>query len=167
MRLFLVGDANDCQLAKEFEKKIIWPTPILNFTGKLSLYETAIALRQAQCLLSNDSALGHLAEAVDTPVGILFGPTTEKFGFSPYKEKSKSFSAQLSCRPCSKHGKKSCRYNDKLCFTSIPKSDIVAFLLNFFNRSKRYFVTSVWFLKGISFLSLSFFVSKLSILAVQ
>lgn len=130
MRICIVGGESDCHAASKLENQIIGP--VLNLAGKLELFETAVALKHVNCLLSNDTALAHMAEAVGTPVGVLFGPTCENFGFAPHKKTSKSFSSPLSCRPCSKHGKKSCIYHDKLCFTSLPKSDIVEFLLRFF-----------------------------------
>src|SRR5690606_38416017 len=68
--------------------------------------------------------LGHIAESVDTPTAILFGPTIESFGFAPRMKKSRAFSASTGCRPCSKHGKVDCRFGDKLCFLSIPAGDV-------------------------------------------
>jgi len=100
----------------------------MNMAGKLELWETALALKQCTVLFSNDSSLGHMAEAVGTPTAVLFGPTIESFGFAPRMPQSRAFSANLGCRPCSKHGKVKCRYGDKLCFAMIGHSRIASFL---------------------------------------
>lgn len=123
--LVLLGDANDERICEEFAEKLGWQGPVINFAGKLSLWENAVMLQRAAiCLVCNDSALGHIAEAVETPVLVLFGPTVEGFGFAPRMSESRAFSSRLGCRPCSKHGKAPCRFGDKLCFWEISRSEI-------------------------------------------
>ncbi len=131
--LVFFGDNHDRQVALKLLERINWHGPVLNLAGRLSLWETGVALRETACLLSNDSSLGHIAEAVDTPVAILFGPTVEAFGFAPRMRLSKPFSTPLGCRPCSKHGKVPCRFGDKLCFSGINLEDVAAHLLGLLN----------------------------------
>lgn len=127
--LVFFGDNHDRQVAMKIQDRAQWPGPVLNLAGRLSLWETAVALSETSCLLSNDSSLGHIAEAVDTPTGILFGPTVEAFGFAPRMRQSRAFSTPIGCRPCSKHGKVPCRYEDKLCFSGINLEDVAAHLV--------------------------------------
>lgn len=127
--LVFFGDDNDRQVARRLLDGLHWHGPVLNLAGRLSLWESAVALRETTCLLSNDSSLGHIAEAVETPVAILFGPTVEAFGFSPRMRASRAFSAPIGCRPCSKHGKVACRYDDKLCFTAIDLGEVASHLV--------------------------------------
>lgn len=122
--IVLLGDRKDSVVCKEFTKTLKWSGPILDFSGQLSLIENAVILKHAVFLMSNDSSLGHIAEAVDTPVLVLFGPTVEGFGFAPRKKESRAFSSLLGCRPCSKHGKAPCRFGDKLCFLQISRDEI-------------------------------------------
>lgn len=126
--LVFLGDNNDRDAARTLLDNLHWKGPVLNLAGRLSLWETAVALKETSCLLSNDSSLGHIAEAVDTPTAILFGPTVETFGFSPRMRQSRAFSAPLGCRPCSKHGKLPCRYEDQLCFTTLNLDDVARHL---------------------------------------
>jgi ADP-heptose:LPS heptosyltransferase len=128
--LILLGDTKDRACANELLGDLHWRGPILNLCGRLSLYENALALRQARALLANDSALAHIAEAVGTPVSTLFGPTVEGFGFGPHLLTSRPFSSNIGCRPCSKHGRASCRYNDRLCFTTINAAHVAGHLLS-------------------------------------
>ena len=123
--LLFVGNEQERDLALAILDKLDWKGPILNLAGKLNLWETALALREADALLCNDSALLHVAESVGVPVVALFGPTVEAFGFPPWRPESKAFSSLLGCRPCSKHGKQDCRYGDKLCFGLIQPTQVV------------------------------------------
>ena len=137
--LIFLGDQNDIvigdQVIQQLEKELHWPSPMINFTGQCTLFETAALLKLSDALLSNDSSLGHIAEAVDTPTAILFGPTIETFGFAPRmtningSRESKAFSSPLGCRPCSRHGKKTCRYGDQKCFYDIDVDKVALHLI--------------------------------------
>lgn len=135
--LIFLGDENDREEALSIVDDLNWRGPILNLAGKLSLWESALALKDASCVVSNDSSLAHIAEAVGTPAGILFGPTVEAFGFSPWREKSRAFSAPIGCRPCSKHGKAPCRYGDKLCFKLLSLKAVTEFVCDSLSSSGR------------------------------
>ena len=102
--------------------------PVLNLAGKLTLWESSLAIKESAIILSNDSSLCHIGEAVGTRSAVLFGPTVESFGFAPRHPESQAFSAPLGCRPCSKHGKAECRYGDKLCFSLIPAAEVAGFI---------------------------------------
>tara|TARA_Y100000991_G_C21972247_1_gene350100 strand:+ start:2324 stop:3439 length:1116 start_codon:yes stop_codon:yes gene_type:complete len=127
-KLVFLGNKLDRQLSELIIEKISEDIDCINLAGKLSLSQTSSAIKMCQCLLANDSALTHIAEAVDIPSITLFGPTSEYFGFAPFRKKSKAFSSQLGCRPCSKHGEKSCRYKDRLCFTNLPVLEISKYI---------------------------------------
>ena len=128
--LFLLGSEKERDTANRLINQLSWPGPTKNFCGELSLPETMLVLKNSKVILANDSALAHLAEAVAVPCAALFGPTVEAFGFAPWHNKSKVFSTQLGCRPCSRHGKQICRYGDKKCFADLPLDEIALFLLN-------------------------------------
>lgn len=126
--LLFVGNEQERDIAVNLLDKINWKGPVLNLAGKLNLWETSLALKETDALICNDSALLHIAEAVGVPVAAIFGPTVEAFGFPPWRVESKSFSANLGCRPCSKHGKQECRFGDKLCFGLIQPAQIAQHL---------------------------------------
>jgi len=127
--LVFLGDLNDQKSAEEIMSSLDWPQKTLNLSGKTTLSETKEILAQVSLILCNDTSLAHIAEALGTPAGVIFGPTSESFGFIPFSEESHAFSAPIGCRPCSKHGRSPCRFGDKACFTSIPKSIIVDWIL--------------------------------------
>jgi ADP-heptose:LPS heptosyltransferase len=133
--LILLGDLNDVEDSLNFLSFFDEKMPIVNLTGKKSLYENAVYIKQAKVILSNDSSLAHMAEALGTPSIVLFGPTIEEFGFLPWGEKSRAFSVPLGCRPCSKHGTRSCRFKDKLCFENINNKRVATYLAELISQS--------------------------------
>ena len=133
--LVIVGDSKDRDQARILLDRLHWTGPLLNLAGKLSLWESAVALHEACVLMANDSSLAHIAEAVDTPVAMLFGPTIETFGFAPHRSDSRAFSSMTGCRPCSKHGIISCRYQDQLCFHSIEPNRVSEFIVQHLNSN--------------------------------
>ncbi|MFW7382014.1 MAG: glycosyltransferase family 9 protein [Oligoflexus sp.] len=128
MGLLFVGSEAEREEALSIADTLGWQGPVLNLAGKLTLWESALALKEVLYTISNDSSLAHISEAVGTPCGVLFGPTVEAFGFVPWRRESKAFSAPLGCRPCSKHGKVNCRYNDMLCFKLLSPGHIAAYI---------------------------------------
>jgi heptosyltransferase-2 len=94
-----------------------------------SLVEVATRLATCSTLLTNDSGLLHLAEAVGTPVLALFGPTVREFGYFPLLNESQVLQVDLDCRPCSRNGKRPCHRRDKACLVRITPERALAQLL--------------------------------------
>lgn len=93
---------------------------VIDLTGRLSLLESAIVLKYAKAVLSNDSGLMHIATAVKTPVVAIFGSTVEEFGFFPFRSKHCIIQNEdLSCRPCSHIGKYYCPKGHFKCMLEI------------------------------------------------
>jgi heptosyltransferase-2 len=126
--VIFLGDAKDNAHSMQIIAGLQNFGKIINHCGKSSLNESAAILSKCTTVLSNDSALGHLAESVHVDVAMLFGPTVEAFGFVPFRKGSQAFSAEVGCRPCTKSGYTNCRYGDKLCFTAIDNSKVSHFL---------------------------------------
>ncbi len=87
-----------------------------------------VATRLAECavLVTNDSGLLHLAEAVGTPVVALFGPTVRAFGYAPHLPASVLLETELECRPCSRNGKRPCHRGDLACLQRITPTAVLA-----------------------------------------
>ena len=115
----LVGSANESENTKlehDFSGKVI------NAAGKFSPLESAELLRHARFVVTNDTSISHLAEAMKTPAIVFFGPTVGEFGYPPFLKESKMMETyeKLSCRPCSRDGRGVCSNPDKLrCLTKI------------------------------------------------
>lgn len=91
--------------------------PAVDLAGVLSLEELPALIRQAVCLVGNDSGPIHIATAVNTPAIALFGPT-EPAVWGPRREHDRLFEVKLPCRPCG-HGAKTCYRGADYCMAKI------------------------------------------------
>ncbi len=101
----------------------------VSFAGARPLPRVAAALARCRLLVTGDTGLGHLAEAVGRPVLALFGPTVPAFGFAPSGKESHVLERDLPCRPCSLHGEKACRYGHHDCLEGIDVSTVMETLV--------------------------------------
>jgi len=83
------------------------------------LIDVAKQLATCKLVVTNDSGILHLAESVGTPVLAFYGPTVREFGYFPLLEKSQVLEHDLSCRPCSRNGKRPCHRGDLACLEMI------------------------------------------------
>lgn len=122
----ILGTARDLasvQLCEELEKRKI---PHFNAVGKWSLLETAQVFSRARFYLGGDTGLAHLAEAVGTPVRVIFGPTTPDVGFAPRLPQSVAIGSDLWCRPCGKDGRNCFRLFEKyLCLKQVTPAQVL------------------------------------------
>ena len=79
----------------------------LNYRDARGLSWAQVASCLAQCvfLVGNDTGLTHFAEAVGTPVVVIFGPTSPLLGFAPLGPMSRVVESRVFCRPCSSDGR--------------------------------------------------------------
>ena len=82
---------------------------LINKTGHTSFDESAFIIKHANLVICNDSSMMHMANAMDRPIVVFFGSTTERFGFFPYGAKYEVLQQnELRCRPCSHIGRSAC-----------------------------------------------------------
>lgn len=93
-----------------------------------SLTEVAARLSECHLLVTNDSGLLHVAEAVGTPVTAFFGPTVREFGYFPVLPGSRVLERSLDCRPCSRNGKRPCHRKDLACLKDISPQEAFGIL---------------------------------------
>ena len=97
--------------------------------GQLTLRQSAVLIRRASVLVTNDSAPLHLASAVGTPVLGLFGPTIPEFGFGPIGAGDQTVGVTgLVCRPCSDHGPPACPLGHHRCMKELGVATVAAAL---------------------------------------
>ena len=126
-RLVILGGLTDVDDGMELELN----DRVINLTGKLSLLESAIAIKNAKVLVSNDSGVMHMATAVKTPVLAIFGSTVEELGFFPFRSKHCVIQNEgLKCRPCSHIGKNYCPKGHFRCMLEIKPKFVYAELVN-------------------------------------
>ncbi len=92
--------------------------------NRTTLRETCALLEQADVLVTGDSGPMHLAAGVGTPTAALFGPTCEEWGFLPQGRRDMVLQADMPCRPCSLHGRRSCPYNGE-CLRRLRPQEVL------------------------------------------
>ena len=131
----LVGGANEpenTKLEHDFSGKVI------NAAGKFTPLESAELLRHARIVVTNDTSISHLAEAMQTPAIVFFGATVREFGYPPFLKESTMMETKekLSCRPCSRDGRGRCSNPDNLrCLTSITPEMVLSIIPELNNQN--------------------------------
>lgn len=123
--VILIGGKEDEALCEEIRRSV-GMTNCINFAGKLSLLQSAEAIKRCRLLISNDSAPMHIAVAVGTPVVAIFGSTVPEFGFAPFGAHDVVVETKgLDCRPCAIHGGIKCPIKTFVCMRAIESQEIL------------------------------------------
>ena len=109
--IILIGSSDEIELCKELQPKENY----LDYSGKLSVLDSAAVIKQCDLMVTNDSGAMHIANAVETDVIAIFGPTVEEIGYFPFRENDFVFQNNLECRPCSSHGTNVCKLGHHNC----------------------------------------------------
>ena len=118
--VILIGGEEDRGICSRLESETA-----LNLAGELTLLESAAAIGTVGAIVTNDSAPLHIASAMNVPTVAIFGATTSSLGFGPLAEGSVVVeNDDIHCRPCGRHGGKSCRYEHLDCMMGI-KPEVV------------------------------------------
>jgi heptosyltransferase-2 len=124
--IYLLGGKEDeilCERIKESAAN----KKVTVLSGKLNFLSSAALMKDAKMNYSNDSAPLHFASAVDAPVTAIFCSTIPEFGFYPLSEKSiiVQTDLQLSCKPCTLHGRKVCPLGHFKCAVTIETNKLL------------------------------------------
>lgn len=85
-----------------------------NLISKTSLSQSITLISEADLVVTGDTGMMHIAAALQKPIVVVWGSTSEVFGFYPYYgyNSSQEYASvsidHLTCRPCSKYGRHSC-----------------------------------------------------------
>ncbi|MEI6092567.1 MAG: glycosyltransferase family 9 protein [bacterium] len=105
---------------------------VYSFAGELDVFGSAIALSECDAVVSNDTGMMHVAEAVGKDVIGIMGPTSYEFACYPYRDGSRTVELNLWCRPCSKNGQGLCiRMGKRPCLNDINPDMVFEELLEF------------------------------------
>lgn len=116
--ILILGDKQDRTVADQVASLV--RVPFKNMAGWTSLPEIMAIMSRLSLLLTNDSGLLHMAEALKVPVVAIFGPTVRAFGFAPYRVTSRVVEVtNLPCRPCTLHGSEQCPLGHHKCMEDV------------------------------------------------
>lgn len=107
-----------------------------NGCGKYSLYHSCSILNQADCVITGDTGLMHIAAAFHKPIAVLWGNTIPEFGMYPYMPGERNLFRNfeictLRCRPCSKLGYNHCPRKHFKCMNNIPAVEVAEWVNQF------------------------------------
>jgi heptosyltransferase-2 len=118
-KVVFVGDKDDVSINKYICEHLKYP--LLDLSAKTNIAQLSYLLAKAKLLVTNDSAVLHIASYLNTPVVAIFGPTDEiKYG--PWSQQSRIVKKELFCRPCQKA---ECRLGTKECLEIIKIEDVL------------------------------------------
>jgi heptosyltransferase II len=117
--VWLFGSAKDKTYTDEIQQ--LTANKCKNFAGVTNLREAIILLAQADCVVSNDSGLMHIAAALDRNLVVIYGSSSPKFT-PPLSTKAKLLSANLDCSPCFK---RVCKYGHYNCLWHITSQAVL------------------------------------------
>lgn len=96
----------------------------VSFAGELTLMQSAAMLGKANVVITNDTGMLHMAQAMKAPVVAVFGPTTKELGFFPLPAKSRVAEMNLACRPCTQKGLDACPKGHFKCMKDINPQQV-------------------------------------------
>ena len=115
-KVVLFGGPGEIGLSNELAEQLTDP---INLSNE-NILRTAANMKMCRVIYTNDSGTMHLASAMKIPVVAFFGSTVKEFGFFPYKVQNIVLEVNdLSCRPCSHIGRKSCPLTHFKCMRNI------------------------------------------------
>ncbi len=135
-KIFLFG-------AGEMENELLsdWQTIFENVHAvhtSLKLDEELALMEQLDVMVTMDSGNMHLAALTATPVVSVWGATHPYAGFGGWKQTAESqVGVDFSCRPCTAHEERRCKFGDYRCLESIPSAKIIERIEQTLNQSEK------------------------------
>jgi ADP-heptose:LPS heptosyltransferase len=126
--VILVGGPED----KENGEWLVASLPqkkILNGCGRWTVNQSASVIQQANCVITHDTGMMHIAAAFNKKIITIWGNTVPQFGMYAYQPDPSSIDFEvdgLTCRPCSKLGKSSCPKTHFKCMVDQDTGEIAA-----------------------------------------
>jgi len=129
--IVLAGDKSDEPVCAYVAQAA--PERILNLCAKTSISQLAALLKKSRLLITNDSAVMHLASYLNVQVAAIFGPTNEK-KYGPWSLDKIVIKKDIFCRPCEKA---LCRFANLECLSCIKVDDVLGQVNSFLKGAKK------------------------------
>lgn len=121
-RVAIVGGPGETPLVRAVTQGLDWPG-VVDFTGRLSLVETAALIQAARVFIGGDSGPAHLAASVATPAVVLFSGTNSASQWRPWGARVAVVRHDVPCSPCHRHR---CPWIEHPCMSGISPLDVMA-----------------------------------------
>jgi heptosyltransferase-2 len=93
--------------------------------GQTDLATMVAVIDRAALLVGNDSAPMHVACARGVPVVAVFCATTPALGYGPWGARTRVVEADLACRPCARHGGRTCPRGTEDCMRLVEPTAVL------------------------------------------
>ena len=122
-KVFLFGAGRiECEVLRQWAS--LYPH-VISVAGVLPMEEELELMRQLDVMVGMDSANQHLAALVGTRKVSIWCATHPMIGFAAWNQpETDRVQRNLSCRPCTVHGTKKCKYRNFAC-TDISAQQII------------------------------------------
>jgi len=128
-KFVLIGGKDEFELGEQLFHH--FQDRILNFSGKISIQESAIVLKNSKVVVSGDTGMAHLASALGKPIAMVWGNTNLGYGMGPVNRQNveiQNFEVDnLACHPCSKLGFGACPKGHFKCMLEQNMVDVSNF----------------------------------------
>lgn len=94
---------------------------VFNLMGEFSIREAAAIVSQSELVVSNDSAVMHLAHELSRPVVGIFGPTSDK-KYGPSGPNARVVRKPLECAPCENA---ECQIERRVCLDDLQVEEVI------------------------------------------
>lgn len=130
--LVLIGaeaDKAKCDVVEQAVMQSANTAKVINLAGKTNLLESAAVIARCELMICNDSGALHIANAMQTRVFAIFGPTVQRIGYYPYRSEDRVFEVELDCRPCGSHGGNKCPLGHHNCMQQLSANTILTAII--------------------------------------
>ena len=128
-KVILFGGPEDVQrgsIITDLIRRATGDEAVIDFSGQLTLLETAAVMQYCDVIVTNDSGLMHIAAAMQKKLVAIFGSTVKELGFFPVSADCIVIEREgLYCRPCSHIGRSSCPEGHFRCMKEIEVGEVI------------------------------------------
>lgn len=122
IEVVLTGSADEVEICRDVAGEL----KVINLAGCGNLESALYLTKHARIMLCNDSMALHMASACKVPTIAVFCATVPEFGFGPWQNQAVIVEKKgLSCRPCARHGSRSCPNKTRACIDDLPASKVI------------------------------------------
>jgi heptosyltransferase-2 len=122
LEVVLTGSADEAEICREVAGEL----KIINLAGEADLDTALYLTMNARLVICNDSMALHMASAGKIPTVAVFCATVPEFGFGPWQNQALIVEKKgLDCRPCARHGSRSCPNQSRACIDGLPAAEVI------------------------------------------
>lgn len=120
----ILGSPAEKNLSEALAEKL--SVPFFNFSGELSILESAALLEKAALFIGNDGGLVHMAHALRVPLVGLYGPVDPVvYGPAPASRQALVvYKKDLACRPCYARFRYNSACENRACLQALTPEEV-------------------------------------------